>query len=371
MAELTDDKETKSPLISIIMPVYNSEKYIGNAINSILNQTYSNFELILIDDGSSDSSGLICDQYENQDARVRCVHQENQGICAARNGGILGSKGEYITFCDNDDEYLPNFLEDNIKIAVEQQADLVKFGKKIVYIENNTVISEDDECFQKLATEYSQNDIQQCFSQLDRMGCFMFVWDGIYSRRLLHQNGSLHMFSLNYKSGYEDFDFNYRLVKNVDMMVINQQTYYIHYMRTSSSTSLKYTDNKLDSLIRIMNMKDDLIWNYYHPMEMREADPFILEDIGEKASGVVSLLSAKRCKLSIKEKVHHLKEISNLKSTRINFTDAAKQLARQYNKSRYVIWQLLREDHLCTLLMMGWIKKRILDRIDHKGYKIS
>ena len=88
--------------ISIIMPVYNSEKYIEKTINSILSQSYSNFELLLIDDGSKDESGMICDKYAAKDERVRVVHKKNEGICATRNVGLSMARGEYIAFCDND-----------------------------------------------------------------------------------------------------------------------------------------------------------------------------------------------------------------------------------------------------------------------------
>lgn len=93
----------RAPLISVIVPVYNTEKYLHKCINSILNQTFTDFELILIDDGSPDNCGKICDEFAEADSRVRVFHQENKGVCVARNKGIDNARGEYISFVDSDD----------------------------------------------------------------------------------------------------------------------------------------------------------------------------------------------------------------------------------------------------------------------------
>ena len=90
-------------LVSVIVPVYNTENYIGRCINSILQQSYSFFELLLIDDGSSDDSGLIVEEYAKKDSRIHVFHQVNAGVSAARNLGIKEAHGEYVTFIDSDD----------------------------------------------------------------------------------------------------------------------------------------------------------------------------------------------------------------------------------------------------------------------------
>ena len=128
--------ENNVPKVSVIVPVYNSEKYLPETIDSILNQKFADFELILIDDGSKDSSGVICDSYAAKDSRVRVIHKENGGICSARNAGLKIARGEYLAFCDNDDKYLPNLLEDNYELAKEYNADIVRFKRKrIAYID--------------------------------------------------------------------------------------------------------------------------------------------------------------------------------------------------------------------------------------------
>lgn len=101
----------KYPLVSIIIPVYNAEKYIGRCLNSILSQNFSDWEVVLIDDGSTDRSGITCDEYVNQDSRIRAFHQKNAGVSAARNLGIEKAIGDYICFVDADDWVDSDFLE--------------------------------------------------------------------------------------------------------------------------------------------------------------------------------------------------------------------------------------------------------------------
>ena len=99
------------PKISVIVPVYNVEKYLRECLDSILVQTFTDFELILVNDGSQDSSGAICDEYAGKDKRITIIHQENQGQAAARNNAIAIAKGEWIHFVDSDDVIHPQMLE--------------------------------------------------------------------------------------------------------------------------------------------------------------------------------------------------------------------------------------------------------------------
>ena len=103
--------ENNIPEISIIMPVYNSETFLYLAVESVKRQTMKEWELLLIDDGSSDASGRLCDAYAKEDARIRVFHQENQGITKTRNRGIKEARGEFITFIDNDDELVEDIME--------------------------------------------------------------------------------------------------------------------------------------------------------------------------------------------------------------------------------------------------------------------
>ena len=117
--------------ISIIVPVYNTEKYLDRCIQSILAQTYTDFELLLVDDGSTDSSGAICDKYAAEDSRVRVFHKENGGASAARNLGLDNAQGEWVTFCDSDDWLDSDLYEKMCKSAENEQSEMVVSGVKI------------------------------------------------------------------------------------------------------------------------------------------------------------------------------------------------------------------------------------------------
>lgn len=114
-------------LISIIVPIYNTEPYLARCVDSILNQSFIDFELLLVDDGSTDGSGAVCDTYAERDGRIRVFHKENGGVSSARNMGIKASKGEWITFVDSDDELLPDGLQVMID-GTSEEVDMVMAG---------------------------------------------------------------------------------------------------------------------------------------------------------------------------------------------------------------------------------------------------
>lgn len=128
------------PEISIIVPVYKVEPYLRKCIDSILAQTFRDFELILIDDGSPDNCGTICDEYAAKDSRVVVVHQENVGVSTARNAGLDIARGSYIGFADSDDWIEPEMYETMLRTAKESKADVVMCGVKYTDVEGRSSI---------------------------------------------------------------------------------------------------------------------------------------------------------------------------------------------------------------------------------------
>ena len=118
------------PKLSIIVPVYKVEKYIHKCVDSILTQTFTDFELILVDDGSPDNSGIICDEYEVLDNRIKVIHKKNGGLSSARNAGLDVAKGDYIAFIDSDDYITADMFETMLDVAIKNNADMVKCGFK-------------------------------------------------------------------------------------------------------------------------------------------------------------------------------------------------------------------------------------------------
>lgn len=166
-------------LISVIVPVYNTEKYLDRCIQSILAQTYTDFELLLVDDGSTDSSGAICDKYAEQDSRVRVFHKENGGVSSARNMGLDNVRGEYVGFVDADDYVLPEFLSNFISIYNGEDV-LIQGIIPDYSISNEYIIK-------KASIDYSGN-IQDWLIGLN--GCEMFgaLWNKLFKRSIIESN---------------------------------------------------------------------------------------------------------------------------------------------------------------------------------------
>lgn len=122
-------------MVSIIIPVYNVEKYINRCIDSVINQTYKNIEIILVDDGSTDNSGKICDSYEKKDERIKVIHKENGGLSSSRNVGIDLSRGDIITFLDSDDYLSSEYIEKSVELYNRHNADIVVL--KMIYVAEN------------------------------------------------------------------------------------------------------------------------------------------------------------------------------------------------------------------------------------------
>lgn len=126
-------------MVSIVIPVYNNEEYVTKCIESVCNQTYSNLQIILVDDGSTDSSGDICDRYAQQDRRIVVIHQENGGVSNARNNGIAVATGEYLTFVDCDDYIGNEYITDFVECMKKDNSQMVICGMKKVSVEGNVI----------------------------------------------------------------------------------------------------------------------------------------------------------------------------------------------------------------------------------------
>ncbi len=118
-------EKSKAGLISIIVPVYNVERYLRHTLDSILHQSFPDWEMLLINDGSSDASGAICDEYASKDRRIKVFHNQNHGVSYSRNYGIMHSRGEYICFCDSDDLFAPDFLKRMYTRISSSEADII------------------------------------------------------------------------------------------------------------------------------------------------------------------------------------------------------------------------------------------------------
>lgn len=217
------------PKISAIIPVYNAEKHLVQCIESVIKQTYSSWELILVDDGSRDKSGAICDRYAALDDRIKVIHKENGGVSAARNSGMELAAGEYITFIDSDDYVEDSFFEAAIRMVCASHADVYISGIKEEFWEGNTIIRTTAYTNSTAGKSYSARELLEAHGHDFPTICISGPCCKLYKRSLLVEHSIL--FSTKLWRG-EDTLFNYMVIACCDSFVFDQKAYY-HYRRES------------------------------------------------------------------------------------------------------------------------------------------
>lgn len=208
------------PLISIVMPLYNGEKYMDEAILSVLRQTYSNIELIIVNDASTDGSAVKCEEWAKKDERVRiCTHETNQGIGGARNTGLKNAKGDYLTFVDSDDTIIENLYETVLygedKTKIEYFDEYV-WGIKEVYLDENDRVTGENilKCRDKKCT--NEKSVRESVIDLEDKTMLGYTWNHLYSMKLFKEYG------LTFPGGayHEDYVFNMTAIEHVKTMKI-------------------------------------------------------------------------------------------------------------------------------------------------------
>lgn len=229
-------------MVSVIVPVYNVERYLCRCVESIQKQTYSELEIILVDDGSLDKSPIICDKFSNQDVRVKVIHKENQGVGFARNTGLEYATGKYVTFVDSDDWIAKDHIEKLVCAAQENDADAVIGSYTKAYANGRKVpicVGIEQRCYKRSqivekvvlpligAEEGYLYDVQ-----LESSVCM-----NLYDLQIIRDNKVL--FVDNKEIGSEDFFFNVDFLTRAKCVVaINEKGYF--YYENSNSTTRKY-----------------------------------------------------------------------------------------------------------------------------------
>lgn len=271
-----------NPLISIIIPAYNVEQYLPVCLSSIEQQTYQNFEVILIDDGSKDSTGEICDTIAAKDNRFKVIHQKNQGVSAARNVGLEVAAGEYICFVDSDDELRENFLNEfNFDYDISIQGYLLQDGENNYPISYREFLS-----FDNVAKVYCLNDIHSApFSKLCKA-------------EIIKKNDIFFPEGISFS---EDTIFFLKYIKYCKSIYVSDRCGYIYRKREESLSTTHHPIDKLMEKERILfNLYNNLFDNgrfkgrffhelslfviskYYFNEGIRTINSLFLEDIGKK-----------------------------------------------------------------------------------------
>ncbi len=235
----------REPLISVIVPVYKVERYLSKCVESILGQTYSNLEVFLVDDGSPDHCGAICDAYAGRDARVKVIHKENGGLSDARNVAIDVARGEYITFVDSDDYVAETYVETLYRLVG-------KYGCEISVVLWQSFV------------EGSMPEVPQirkkecCFSALQAIESMFYQekFDTAACAKLYHR--SLFESGIRYPKGllFEDLPTTYLLFAHGRKVAFSNERLYYYMWRKDSIEGSVFSPAKMDSAMRIFDSMD-------------------------------------------------------------------------------------------------------------------
>lgn len=259
-------------MISIIVPIFNSEKYLQACINSVINQTYQDWELILVNDGSTDSSLAICQKFADTDSRIKIFSQENKGQAAARNFGLRQATRPYVTFIDSDDEIASNTLQNNLAIlTTNPQIDCLQYPTYIDYGTEQQFIRRSEQ--QLIDSDFYERWLNDKYIS-------WVVWDKIYKTSIFDR--------LHFTEGiiYEDNLLIANLLERISNIYISTEGLYYYYLRENSTMTSSHSLKKeqdsffvtsqiaeklinnnekqlfIDFVVRLINIKKSLSKNY-------------------------------------------------------------------------------------------------------------
>ena len=226
-------------MISVIVPVYNVEKYLEECIESIINQTHRDIEIILVDDGSTDNSGALCDEYAGKDSRIRVIHKENGGLSDARNCGMKAAKGEIISFVDSDDYLSPFFLEIMYEAMMNGNCDIVALKSACEFW--------DGYACSELSTCENDYKVKYCSTiEATRQMFYMKILTGAQFK--LHKKYILNGIEFPYGYYYEDVATTYKAFLAGKKAAIVEANIYAYRKRMDSIIRQKFSEKKLSAL---------------------------------------------------------------------------------------------------------------------------
>ena len=239
---------------SVILPVYNVEKYLAECMESILKQTFEDYEVILVNDGSKDKSGNLCDEYAKRDERVRVIHKANGGASDTRNVGLENARGEYIVYVDSDDYITSdNFLAELAEEIQKSGSDIVLYKFSKLYDETGKI----DKC--EFSLDFVQGDTDSMLVELVRRDAYYgMAWIKAFKRTLATDNGVIFDVTLV----CEDMDWYFKLVMNAKTITAIDKSYIAYRQRSGSTTST----------VKLRNLEDFVLTLEKWSGEIKNAD---------------------------------------------------------------------------------------------------
>lgn len=250
-------------LVSVIIPIYNVEKYLDKCIKSVIEQTYKNLEIVLIDDGSPDNCPKICDDWAKKDKRIKVIHKTNGGLSDARNIGIGNAKGKYLLFVDSDDYIENNMIYELHENAKQNNIDIVASGfiyetdnEQTKYYDKSNYIENSEQILERI---FNNNDISTA------------IWDKLYKRDLFNNImfpvGKIH----------EDMAVLYKLIDKSNKVMHIDKAYYHYVQRDDSIIYAKFNKKKLS----IIEFKEDILKfvEKKYPKLIKDAERFFIQEL--------------------------------------------------------------------------------------------
>lgn len=332
--------------ISIIMPVYGVEDYVGKAIESIQAQTFQDWELWAVDDGTKDRSGVICDEYAAKDARIRVIHKENGGAPSARNVAIDQAEGKYFYFMDSDDWAEPGMLGDMFALAEKHRAEMVVAGYYI-----DSYYTEEDKFVQVQRVEskvyQTQREFREDAHRLFDQNLLYTPWNKLFLGDYIRQN---KLYFPN--TFWDDFPFCLSVLRDVEKVVVTSEAYY-HFMRKrSESETTRYRKEMFEKREEEHGWMVDLYrhWKVSNP----EVEEFLARRYVERLVGCIENVTNPSCTLSQNEKREHVAKIIKGETAR-----RCLKLARPHSAYMKMMLLPLKWKNVTLCLMEGSFISRV------------
>ena len=324
---------------SVIIPVYNVEKYIDRCLKSIISQNYDDLEIIVIDNGSTDSSGSICDTYASEYSNISVYHIENHGVGAARNFGLSKARGEFIYFVDSDDYLVGNLFADFADKLVSD-LDLVVFCYYNSFEEDLTEKSRTEKSL-PFKGNYDKDGFIKIFKELFLSDMLYTVWNKIYRREfLLENNLSFEQYELG-----EDVRFNLNVYRNVNRIFLSQDSYYVYVIGRKGSAMSSYNPKRIQYQLQELKMVDSLLSDWY-------LDSFDLDQTIKARILMSNIYNISKQNTQFSSKVEYVKDICENK-------DIKSFIHTEENGLKPFINYLLKQKRYSTVLFLKMVQALI------------
>lgn len=335
--------------VSLVVPVYNAEKYLAKSIESMLSQSLKEMELILVNDGSKDNSLAICEEYAKKDSRITVINKKNEGACIARNTGIDIAKGKYIQLADADDYIDNNMLEEQYNLAEKTNAEVVMCGMKFdVHQKDGQVVI--SEAHYKDMVLNSQEEIKPIFMDLFDNLLFNYTHNKLYNAEFLKKN---NLKFIEWLPIDQDTNFNIDVFKVLNKLTISSKAYY-HYVKTFEETIVtRYHANKFKvRTFRYDRLKELLEnWGIYNDENKKKLASMYIHHVIE----CFEIYNHNKCDLNTKEKKQEIEKILNTKQVK----ECMDILDNTNSRYTNLVYKFMKNNNINMIYLVSKIKSII------------